>query len=119
VRTGVQFGMRAITPLRRLGETWEQTFQRECIDEAPEWIAERATEVRRKLLSAHSHHSTQPFADVKPCMTCHGSIGSWKKMAMAMYLGDPFAERISGMLRHVEPEFFRPGAGTWLDRPTW
>lgn len=42
VRLAASFGRRAVSPERRLHETWEATYGRECVDSAPAWIAERA-----------------------------------------------------------------------------
>lgn len=112
VRTAVQYGERAVTPDRRINETWEQCFHRACIDTAPAWIAARAKMARDKMLRAHAGHSTAPFPEVKPCYKCTGSMGSWKALALSLYNGDPFAMRAT-MLPYVEPEFFRQGAGKW------
>lgn len=112
-RTAAQFGVRAVTPSRRADETWEAVFKRECIEKAPKWIAERATVAMNQYLSAHRKHSSQPFPEVTPCYTCTGGAGSWRKLAMALYCGDPFSTRISG-LPYAEPELFRPGAGKWI-----
>ena len=50
----------AAVPLgRRQGETWEETFKRECIETAPHWIAGRAEQVRGFSLNVHKRHSTQ------------------------------------------------------------
>jgi len=114
VRTAAKFGARSCRPDRGQGETWEQCFQRECIDNAPKWVAARAIMVRDSMLSSHHRHSTAPFPEVKGCYTCGGSIGSWRQMALAMWGGDPFSSKTSWLLDWVEPEFFRPGAGTWL-----
>jgi hypothetical protein len=46
VRRVVHFGLRAIRPHKKPDETWEECYQRECIDWAPAWIAERATRLR-------------------------------------------------------------------------
>lgn len=119
VRTVAQFGRRAVTPRRMLGESWEQTFWRECVHEAPEWIAERAEKVIKTVLAQHSRHASTPFPQANKCYQCHAVIGSWKKAAETMYLGDPFAAATGGMLSYVEPEFFRPGSGTWGGSPTW
>ena len=112
-RTAAQFGRRAVEPRRNLGETWEAAFQRECIDTAPGWIGERASEMRRKMLHSHAHHATTPFPEVRPCYNCLGSVGSWRRMTLAMYGGDPFSVKAATRLPLVEPEFFRPGAGRW------
>lgn len=113
VRTAAQFGKRAITPRRRIDETWEQCYQRECIDNAPDWIAERAIMARDKLVSRHSKHATSPFPESVACYACQGRIGSWKTLTNALYSGDPFAVKTGGTLKPVEPEFFRKGAGKW------
>jgi len=113
IRMAAQFGPRVAQPSRKLGETWEQTFQRECIDCAPVWIRERAEEARRKLLSHHSRHSTSPFPEVAPCFTCHNNNGSWKKLAKNLYNGDPFSTKTNGILDFVEPSVFRATAPKW------
>ena len=119
VRTAAQYGKRSVQPTRRLGETWEQCFTRECITDAPEWIGRRAAVVRDKLLSAHTRHSTGAFPDVEACHTCHGNVGSWRALAHAMYCGDPFSTKTSSMLPFVELEEFRKGAGYWKGKPDW
>lgn len=115
LRTAAMFGKRALMPERRLGETWEQTYQRECIDEAPEWIRERAIKLREDVLRRHARHSTQPFPDQTRCSVC-GSL-SWRYMAIHMYSGDAFALKLP--LPPVEPEFFRPGSGRWGGTPSF
>lgn len=120
VRIGAQFGMRAVSPLRRLGESWEECFKRECINEAPApWIRDRATKAMDAILSAHKHHSTAPLPDVNPCYTCFANLGCWKALAHALYNGDPFSLKTSNANPYIEPEFFRKGAGTWGGKPTW
>ena len=116
IRTAANFGRRAISPLRRIDESWQQCFQRTCIDEAPPWIASRADTLRREALRFHNSHSTEPFPDVALCPKC-GQHGSWKQMSNVIYNGDPFLSRLGSQfqrqLPYVEPEFFRPGSGTW------
>jgi len=111
VRTAAMFGKRSVSPNRRQGETWEECFTRECIDEAPAWIAKRAVEMRDTVLRAHGRHATTPLPEVTPCRPCFGNLGSWKGLTNALYGGDPFSVKTN--LPYVEPEFFRPGAGTW------
>ena len=119
IKTVAQFGKRVVEPKRKLGETWQETFQRECIDEAPDWIADRSRIIETKMLRAHGNHSSAPFPDAYPCHACSGSKGSYKKMTQAMYLGDPFASIMGNLHKYIEPEFFREGAGTWGGKPTW
>jgi len=118
-RTGAQFGKLASQPVRRLGETWRECFQRVCIDEAPAWVAERARVMGAAVIKRHSNHAAHPLPDVKPCTSCSGATGSWKKLCFAMYDGDPFASKSAGIIKYVEPEFFRQGAGTWNGAPAW
>lgn len=121
VRQVTLFGIKATEPTRRLGETWEQCFHRECIDNAPaEWIAERATKARDSVLSMHGHHSTEGtgLPESVPCYNCTGNIGCWRMLTKALYNGDPFALKAS-MLKAIEPEFFRVGAGTWGGSPSF
>ena len=119
IRSGANFGERSVTPLRRLDETWEQCFNRVCIKDAPEWIADRAREAARVILSTHKHHSTSPLPEVTPCYNCAGNMGSWKRLAFGIFGGDPFGLASSGLLPAIEPEFFRAGAGTWGGKPTF
>lgn len=118
IRSAAMFGKRAVMADRRRGETWEQTFRRECIERAPAWIAERATMAMEWFLARHARHSRDPLPEVRPCFTCAGGAASWKKLTDLMYLGNPFSLRM-GFLPYVEPEFFRAGAGTWGGRPSW
>lgn len=120
IRTAAKFGIRAVTPSRRLGETWEACFKRECITEAPaQWIATRATKAMNVTLSAHAHHSTAPFPEAAPCFTCYANLGCWKSLAFACYNGDPFSQKTANANPYIEPEFFRAGAGTWEGKPSF
>lgn len=120
LRSVAMFGKRAIEPTRRQYETWEECYQRVCIDEAPEWIAERSRRVKEVLIPRHAGHATGAIPEVVACRHCTGNMGSWKKLTRIMYLGDPFAVWTDYLgLKYVEPEFFRPGAGTWGGRPSF
>ena len=111
VRTAAMFGKRSVTPQRQLGETWEECYDRLCVQEAPAWISQRASTLRARMTHTHGQHATVPFPEITTCRTCYGNIGSWKAMTTIMYTGDPFSNKAP--LPYVEPEFFRPGAGTW------
>jgi predicted phosphoadenosine phosphosulfate sulfurtransferase len=114
VRAGARFGLRAVQPVRHLGESWEQVFWRECAGpKTPAWIKQRALRVADRLVKTHKRHSTQPLPEVEPCRTCMGNAGAWKQIALRMYNGDPFSTFGGSLLPYVEPEFFRPGGGTW------
>ena len=111
VRTAAMFGKGALVPVRRLGETWEECFQRTCIDEAPEWIAQRSAQIKERMLREHAYHSTAPFPQMQPCPKCR-LLPSWKILTEVFYMGDPFSLK-QDRLPYIEPEFFRAGAGTW------
>lgn len=117
-RAAAHYGKRVLEPHRRLGETWQDTFKRECIENAPEWIASRAIRARNTLLARHDRHATTPYPDAVPCATCSVSQACWKDLAMHTYLGDPFCLKMQGVLDVLQPEFFRPGAGTWVSKPS-
>jgi predicted phosphoadenosine phosphosulfate sulfurtransferase len=119
IRTAAKFGRRAVTPVRRTGESWEDTFQRECVSEAPAWIAERAVKISEALVRMHNRHSTEPFPETKNCRNCVGSMGAWRAVANAMYSGDPFSLKVGKLVPYMEPEFFREGSGTWGGSPTY
>ena len=120
MRTVAQFGRKAVTPQRRLGETWEECFKRVCVEEAPEWIAVRAAKAHEGTLRGHRRHSTRPFPEINNCPLCGRNLGSWRAMARALYNGDPFSLKTGHMgMAYVEPEYFRPGAGTWGGRPAF
>lgn len=119
-RTAAQYGLRAVTPARQHGESWEETFDREVAGEkAPPWVRGRATEARDRIVANHERHATTPLPEVKPCWQCSGDLGSWKNLATFLYLGDPFSVKVGQMLKPVEPEFFRTGAGTWGGSPAF
>lgn len=118
VREAVRFGRVAMEPFRRPGELWSEVYQRECIDEAPQWIADRSRQAAKAMLDAHRAHSSQPFPEARQCVRC-GVLGSWMRLAKDLYMGDPFTFTKTG-LPEMEPEFFRPGAGTWNGgKPSW
>lgn len=118
VRTVAQFGKRAVTARRKLGETWEETYMRECIEEAPDWIAERAVKTMELVKGSHRSHASTPVPDVNACSQCPPGLQSWSKMVAGLYLGDPFSTANSA-LPYMEPEFFRAGAGTWGGKPAF
>ncbi len=117
VRTVAQFGKKSVTARRDLGETWQDTFWRECVETAPDWIAERAEAEAVYMQRAHSRHATFPFPEVKRCNQCSPPNQSWKVLVQNMYLGDPFGSASKN--KALEPEFFREGAGKWGGKPTW
>lgn len=118
IRTAALFGKRSVTASRRTGETWESCYQRTCIDEAPDWIADRCRVARDHMLALHRKHATTPFPDVKPCYRCSEPLGSWKRLADIGFTGDPFQSKWK-FLPCLEPEFFRAGAGKWWGRPSF
>lgn len=118
-RAAAKFGVRAVSPLRRYGETWQACYVRECIEEAPApWLAERATLAMNLLLERHRRHSSAPFPESTACFECRSACASWRALAHALYNGDPFALKCEA-LEAIEPEFFRDGAGTWGGKPSW
>lgn len=118
VRAGAQFGKRAVTPRRRVGDTWQVTFERECVTEAPEWIRQRAMRYRDLIVSGHAHHSTAPLPEVEACYHCESESGSWKNLTLQLYAGDPFAMKCHS-LPPADPDLFRPGSGKWYGKPSW
>ena len=118
VKTAAQFGKHAVTPTRKMGETWRDCFHRECVDEAPDWIKQRSILVRDNLLKRHSHLSSNPFPE-KIAERTSRTLGSWRNLAHAMWNGDPMSLKTPGILPYIEPEFFRKGAGVWGGKPTW
>lgn len=120
IKTVAQFGLRAVRPNRRLHETWEACFWRECVEAAPApWLAERARFVAETVIRNHNRHATSAFPEKGKCMVCKVHLRSWEQMAKTLYNGDPFAMRTAGICVPIEPDFFRPGAGQWGGKPTW
>jgi len=119
-RAAVHFGRVVLEPRRNLGEPWSSVFQRECIDDAPPWIADRCTRAAADIIKKHNSHSSQPFPEARQCVRC-GTIGSWMRMSKDLYTGDPFS--FSMPIPQVEPNdplVGREGAGTWDGgRATW
>lgn len=106
IRAVAYYGARVLQPQHKIGEAWSATYQRECIDHAPEWVRRRSIYASDKLLQSHSTHSSTTFPEVEPCKAC-GKSGSWKALAMAIYSGDPFHIRVS-FLPDLQPQEFRP-----------
>jgi hypothetical protein len=103
-----------------MNETWEQCFWRECVNEAPaSWISERAQYVADVIIKRHKGHSTAPFPEKGRCNLCEPQMGSWNQLAIALYNGDPFAMKSNKSSDPIDPEFFRPGSGKWMGKPTW
>ena len=119
VRMAANFGLRAVTAHRREGETWREVYDRECLNGPADWIRDRSRDLMTRLLERHKRHSTQEYPDVEACWHCDSGLGSWEVITRAMYGGDPFSLKTQNFLDYVEPEFFRPGAGTWGGKPTW
>ncbi len=118
VRAAAMFGRRCVEPIRRSGETWEECFWRTCATDAPEWVAARAKATIEHRLGRHRYHTEAPLPQVQDCPRCV-PLGSWRKVANAIYMGDPFALKVRS-LPYVEPEFFREGAGKWgKGKPTF
>ena len=98
-------GAAALRPDHRPGETWAQTLQRECIDEAPAWIADRTTEVLARASQEHGLHAgAATLPDDEPCPRC-AAYGSYRVIARQLFWGEPWG---SAWLRDVRPEQFRP-----------
>jgi predicted phosphoadenosine phosphosulfate sulfurtransferase len=113
-RAVAQFGAKAISPQRRLGETWEECYVRLCIEESPQWISDRARKVKEVVERRHANHASTPIPETVPCRHCTGANVSWRKLTRIMYLGDPLSVATDYLgIPDVDPEVFRPGAGTW------
>lgn len=114
VRTAAMFGARAVTPRRRLGESWRDVFFRECIDEAPEFVRDRSSRAHRRLASSHRKHAGTDLPDTASCRNCSGSIGSYRAMTLALYNGDPLNSRVGNVLPNLEEQLVPPW---WTEAP--
>lgn len=75
IRTAVQYGDRATTPERRLGESWEDVFKRTILDPSvPAWLRERGELYIEKRLAVHAQHSTGPWPDAVACPICSAGV---------------------------------------------
>lgn len=120
--TVLRIGSSAYQPQRRKGETWKQCYFRECVEEAPKWIAERSLKVAEVAERAHDKHAAYPIDDETDCKKCGPGRQSWWALAFGMWGGDPYSENTASCLPYVEPEFFRPElkgtpAGRWGGHP--
>lgn len=116
VRTAVQYGEQAMRAERRLGETWEQVYARAVTGPGnPEWIRERGATFAKIKLAKHAEHSRDPWPDMSSCPVCAEGgdrFACWRDATKVMYMGDPYS--LSQKTLHaMEPEAFRPGAGSW------
>lgn len=122
IRSAALFGRAAITPNRRLGETWEDACNRiYSPGQSPDWIIERCKRTLEYARTIHSHHSTQPIPQSVPCSRCNPGMKSWRQLCNSLFMGDPWLHKTtaSNPIGEVEPERFRPGAGKWGGSPTW
>lgn len=125
VRQAAQFGALVARPRRRIDETWEQCYNRVCVDEAPaDWIRQRAILLRDHMTTLHAKHSTTPLPNAKSCFECGGAgMGGWRRMTEVMFNGDPYSLRLLSVNKskfpYMEPEFFRKGTGSWNGTPGW
>lgn len=112
-RTAAQFGRRVAQPIRSMGESWESVVRREMLDRSriPDWLVSRVERQVERAHRKHAAHSTTPLPDEARCPHCFNSMSCWKKIAINLYSGDPFG--MTTDMEPIEPEYFRPGAGTW------
>lgn len=120
VRQGVRFGKDWMFPYRRHDELWQDTFYRTCVEEAPEWIANRSAIVADESVRLHAMHADTPFPDTRQCGKCGTNHSSWQMLARVMYTGDPWLSKLGvdyweRYIDCIEPEHFRPGSGVWFD----
>lgn len=116
-KTIAHFGMRAIEPLRREGESWQDCYRRECIDNAPDWIKARAQVAADYMMAHHAKHSSMPFPEIEPCKMCGTLKGSWDGLAKILYTGDPYSLKAE-FLPWVQPSQFRPDdQRVWIQNP--
>lgn len=113
-RAAAMFGKKAITPQRRLGESWKKCYYRTCVEEAPQWISERAKKYAELRMRQHKYHSNEDLPEIAVCATCYCN-GSWKTLTKAMFMGDPLSIK-DGSLPYVQPEIFREGSGNWFKK---
>lgn len=119
VRNAAYYGIKAVMPIRKAGESWEQCFMRECVTNAPEWIRTRSLIAIDKVVKTHIRHATTPFPEVEPCHQCSATgVGSWEQLANVLYTGDPYSLKAT-FLPYVQPYEFRPDDQRgWLSRPS-
>lgn len=118
-RAIANFGIAAVLPIRKESETWEECYYRECIADAPAWIAERATAAKNFMLKAHAVHSDYPFPQANNCPQCSSTMcGGWKSLTQLMYTGDPYSLKAT-MLPYIPPSKFRPDdTRSWKANPS-
>lgn len=122
LRAALRYGDALLRPRKFASETWEDCFRRECIERAPDWIAERSLKVEEVTRETHARHASYPLPDDRPCSACANARASWREIAEGMYLGDAWSELSASVLQYVEPEVFRPElagtpAGRWGGHP--
>jgi len=110
-RNAARFGKKLVQPRRKLNESWEECFWRECVEEAPDWIALRSAGVIEAALAQHARHSSGELPQAKNCGLCT-ILPSWKEAAHKMWSGDPLVLLVKvqeSVLPPMDPEDFRPG----------
>lgn len=115
IRTAVKFGDRMLFPERQLGESNKELWER-CVTGPgnPDWIRERGRALLASCLASHSKHATGDLPDAVSCPMCQPKMGCYASLARYMYMGDVFGYYAKS-LGPVDPEYFRPGAGRWIE----
>lgn len=89
-----QRGPAALRPKRLSGELWWNTFMRECVAEAPGWVADRARLVAEQAVARHARHSREAFPDSESCLECLPRTRSarvpksWREVTNGTFMGD-------------------------------
>ena len=118
MRAAAYYGRRAIEPIRRKGESWEEVYKRmilEAQEVEAQWLVDRMAKAMTFAIDRHARHSSEAFPDSRraSCRVCPPVCpGSWERMSKTMWNGDPWAT-INQTLGNVQPSTFRPGATDW------
>lgn len=120
VRMAALYGKNAYQPIRYIGESWSDVFERGL--KAAEaagvtWLVERMLEGRTIILREHKSHSDSELPELARnlCKNCLPRLpGSWQGFTKAIWNGDPYAGKIQ-RLAFLEPETIRAGAGKWFE----
>ncbi|HUV09223.1 MAG TPA: hypothetical protein VMX75_15920, partial [Spirochaetia bacterium] len=113
--SAAHYGKRALQPIRRVGESWEQCAWR-AMEGGPDWFVQRATRIIEGCIRWHAHHCTEPLMETVPCRRCPTQCpGSWKRIAHVVYAADPWSQQQQIVRQPLEPYILRQGARGWYE----